>query len=50
VTHQCDGIQGYICSPAVPADRIQSQLQSFGVALKSNTLADGSNHSSKQRA
>ncbi|MEE4011446.1 EAL domain-containing protein [Roseibium sp. FZY0029] len=50
VTHKCDGIQGYICSPAVPADRVQSQLQSFGAALKSDALASGSSHSSKRLA
>jgi diguanylate cyclase (GGDEF)-like protein len=50
VTHRCDGIQGHICSPAVPADRVLSQLQCFGPALKSAPLAGDTSHSSKQRA
>jgi diguanylate cyclase (GGDEF)-like protein len=50
VTHQCDGIQGYICSPAVPAEHLQSQLQNFRTDLKSESLAGSSNRSSKRLA
>lgn len=36
VTHACDGVQGYFCSPAVPANLIQTHLQSFRASLKSS--------------
>ncbi|UES41503.1 EAL domain-containing protein [Roseibium aggregatum] len=50
VTHHCDGLQGYYCSPAVPANLIQSQLQSFRATLKASGIMNDSDRSSKKRA
>ncbi|MHA7772272.1 putative bifunctional diguanylate cyclase/phosphodiesterase [Roseibium sp. M-1] len=46
----CNGVQGYFCSPAVPPERIQEQLDAFHTHLGSGTDGVGNGETTKRRA
>lgn len=49
VTHGCDGLQGFFCAPAVPADEVPERLRTFHAEMVSG-FGTGTGPSEKKRA
>jgi len=50
VRHGCNGIQGFYCSPAVPADRLVEKLDAFHAKLASSSQGSSTGRTAKRRA